>query len=90
MRYICFVVFCGFVGGMLGAAFRSSYDARADNISTQIVVDQQAGIIRFVIDDVEQARLDAGGLHVNGDINYTGTITDTGQHTATAEKREAR
>lgn len=43
-----------------------------------IVSDHEAGAVRFMIDGKEQARLDATGLHVRGDISYDGTLTDYG------------
>lgn len=94
MRFIykvCICIFgCGFLIGMASASFLADCDARAADMPAQIVVDQQAGAIRFILDGREQARLDAAGLHVNGDINYTGALTDNDHYAATAEKREAR
>lgn len=55
-----------------------------------IEADQDSGVVRFVIDGREVARLDAAGLHVRGDINFGGALTDYGEagfvrHTATQE-----
>lgn len=47
--------------------------------NTRIEIDQQADVIRIVIDGAEVARFDAGGLHVRGDVNYGGSIADYGQ-----------
>jgi hypothetical protein len=43
----------------------------------ELIVDEQAGVIKFVIDGVEKARIDEIGLHVAGDVAYTGTLADT-------------
>ncbi len=44
--------------------------------ATRIETDQKAGIIRFIVNGKEVARLDANGLTVRGNIAYTGTLTD--------------
>jgi hypothetical protein len=41
-----------------------------------VILDQESGVIRFIIDGREQAVLDADGLHVRGGIDYTGALTD--------------
>lgn len=40
--------------------------------------DQNAEAFVFIIDDKPVAMLDKEGLHVVGQINYGGTLTDTG------------
>ncbi len=45
---------------------------------TQLVVDKENNIIRIMIEGKEVGRFDKNGLHVVGDVNYTGTITDIG------------
>jgi hypothetical protein len=49
------------------------------------VADQKAGVLRVVIDGKSVAWLDASGLHVIQDIEYGGSISDTGS--ADLEKR---
>jgi hypothetical protein len=44
----------------------------------EILTDQDAGAVRIVIDGRDVATIDADGLHVAGNIAYTGIITDTG------------
>lgn len=56
---------------------------------TAVIVDQERGVIRFLIEGQEKAFLDASGLHVNGDITYTGTIKDSGAGKATGEGQNA-
>lgn len=41
-------------------------------------VETAHGVIRFVIDGREIARIDADGLHVDGDIRYAGVAVDNG------------
>lgn len=43
-----------------------------------VVEDQQAGAFLFMIDGQEAARIDKDGLTVAGDVEYSGTLTDTG------------
>ena len=45
---------------------------------TAVLADQDAGVIRFIIEGREAARLDAAGLHVRGNIDYGGTLKDSG------------
>lgn len=39
---------------------------------TAIVPDEENGVILFFIDGTEMMRLDTQGLHVNGDVDFTG------------------
>ena len=43
----------------------------------EIVVDQQANVVRILIDGKEIVVIDAKGLHVKGDVDYTGMLVDT-------------
>jgi hypothetical protein len=51
----------------------------------RLVADQKTGVLRVVIDGKPVAWLDASGFHVVQDIEYGGSITDTGS--ADLEKR---
>ncbi len=44
----------------------------------QIIEDEKSGVVRIVIDKKEVVLIDAKGIHVNGDIDFTGSITDIG------------
>lgn len=44
-----------------------------------MVTDESAGVLRFLIDGKEVARIDAQGLSIREDISYGGSITDYGQ-----------
>jgi hypothetical protein len=44
----------------------------------QLVEDDENGRLRIVIDGKVVGWFDAGGLNVNGDINYTGFTADVG------------
>lgn len=46
---------------------------------TRIETDQKAGIVRIFVAGKEAVTIDAAGLHVVGDIDYTGIVTDTGR-----------
>ncbi len=48
----------------------------AEALATRVEANDQTGTIRIIIDGDERAVFDANGLHVNGDITYTGTLTD--------------
>ena len=43
-----------------------------------IVTDQKTGTVSILIDGKRIMVIDASGAHVDGDIRYSGTITDTG------------
>lgn len=45
---------------------------------TALVVDPKDGTVRVLIDGQEKLRIDAAGLHVRGDIVYSGALEDTG------------
>jgi len=59
--------------------FLHSNAAAESVMATRIEVDDQAGVIRFYVKGQEQALLDTAGLHVHGDINFTGVMTDYGE-----------
>jgi hypothetical protein len=58
---------------------------------TRIEVDEGAGIIRFVVKGVEQARLTEGGFEVRNHLNFGGVLTDQGVENfgRTSSDREA-
>jgi hypothetical protein len=58
-------------------AFATVKATRAADPKAAVVVDEETGVIRFMVAGVEAVRIDAAGLHVNGDITYAGTMTDT-------------
>lgn len=43
-----------------------------------MVADERAGIVRIIIEGREAAHFDAVGLHVRGNIDYGGMLTDYG------------
>lgn len=49
------------------------------NKRVEIVEDQEAGVIRFMIEGREKAILDAAGLHVREDIYFGRQIIDIGE-----------
>ena len=46
-------------------------------LRTRIEIDQDAGVIRFITGGQERAILNADGLRVRGDIQFTGQVIDT-------------
>lgn len=65
--------------GLSTAAFAQDHQAKAtpsEPAATRIEVDEQAGAVHIVIDGAERAVFDEDGLRINGDITYTGTVTD--------------
>jgi hypothetical protein len=47
--------------------------------ATEVVVDKEAGVIRFVVDGKTIATIDKDGLAVEGDVRYTGAMHDIGK-----------
>jgi hypothetical protein len=45
----------------------------------QIITDEKTNTVRVLIGGKEVLTIDAKGLHVHGDIDYSGIITDTGE-----------
>jgi hypothetical protein len=61
------------------AAILTAVTARAAKpAATQVIADDEAGIVLVMVQGTEVARFDARGLHVAGDLSYSGQITDTG------------
>ena len=74
MKYaVLLTILVGVMGLGVGAAFA----VRDDNATTTIAVDEKSETIRILIGGEEIARIDKAGLHVNGNIDHSGTITDT-------------
>lgn len=53
--------------------------AMADNTKPQISTDEKTNTVRILIGGKEVLTIDTKGLHVHGDIDYSGIITDTGE-----------
>jgi phage baseplate assembly protein gpV len=60
------------------AALAQDQSAAEPAKKVEIITDQEAGAVRIVIDGRGVATIDADGLHVAGNLSYTGTLTDTG------------
>ncbi|MBL27256.1 MAG: hypothetical protein CMM50_06880 [Rhodospirillaceae bacterium] len=63
---------------LFNAPFAGAQDSSAAtaDAATRIEVDEEADVIRFIVGGEERAVLDADGLHVNGSVEFTGTMTD--------------
>lgn len=68
--------FIGVAAGFTGAACITPGQAAPPDKAA--LISTEGGIIRFLIGGEEKARIDGAGLHVRGDLNYTGVTTDTG------------
>lgn len=69
---------------------RTAEGAAASTSATRIEVDEQAHVIRFFIEGEERGVLHADGLHINGDIDYSGTLQDGNRYSRPpADKRGA-
>lgn len=82
---LCTIFILGVLSGTifgLGINHRSDSTAlikkayAASETDTVILADH--GVIRFLIEGKEVGRFDKDGLHVVGNVDYTGTLTDTG------------
>lgn len=51
--------------------------AQIGDADTHLAVDTEHNIIRIMIEGKEVGRFDKDGLHVVGNVEYTGTLTDT-------------
>lgn len=51
----------------------------------ETTINTEGGVIVFVVEGQKKAWIDASGLHVNGDISYAGTLTDTGTVSRSSE-----
>ncbi|SFU39268.1 hypothetical protein [Nitrosospira multiformis] len=51
--------------------------AQIGDADTHLAVDTEKNIIRIMIEGKEVGRFDKNGLHVVGDIDYTGSLSDT-------------
>lgn len=74
--WVVFAFFIGVAAGFTGAASITPGQAAPQN--KVALISTEGGIIRFLIGGEEKARIDGAGLHVRGDLNYAGVITDTG------------
>jgi hypothetical protein len=53
--------------------------ARAERAApTHVIADEAGGTVRIVVNGKDVVVIDAAGLHVNGALTYTDTLTDSG------------
>ena len=76
MRVLGITVLLALVAIALSATSYALAQKPAPAERVAMTLDQEAGAVRFVIDGHEVARLDASGLTVEGDLTYSGMITD--------------
>lgn len=65
--------------GPAHAESRRSASAEPQRAGTEVVVDQEQHVIRFLLDGAEVMRLDSGGLKLLGDISYSGALSNEGE-----------
>ena len=73
------LIFSAIIGGLLAFAPVAGFAEDAKETGpdrVQIIEDDQSGIVRIVIDGKDVVLIDADGFHVNGNIDYSGTVTD--------------
>ena len=64
----------------------ASQPAPSDNSKPEIIADAKTNTVRILIDGKEIVHIDAKGLHVTGDLTYTGAEIDEGTSTAESPK----
>ena len=57
---------------------KKSSASPANSSDPQIVVDKKNHAVRILIDGKEIAIIDASGMHVNGGLDFSGVLKDTG------------
>lgn len=76
------------LAGMMGFG-AAQFFAAAQAQAPQTLIKTEGGLMLFMVDGQERARLDAAGLHINGDVNYSGAITDTVTYQPSAAAQQA-
>jgi hypothetical protein len=84
--YVALLTFCLITGPAL--AQKISDHAQSAEPRTRIETDDKVGIIRFIVDGKEIARVTAAGLQVREDIAYGGSLMDYGQQGYDAQSRQ--
>jgi hypothetical protein len=76
---LCLFPYCpGVAGNARPPAQNAVAKPPAPAETPQIVTDEKAGIVRVLIAGREILRIDDSGLHVKGNIEYTGQLKDAG------------
>lgn len=79
-RFLTGLFFCAFFSvalGMMSASLHAE-EPPPPASTTQIVTDQERGTVTIVIDGKPVVQIDKDGLRVVGNVEYGGTLTDTG------------
>ena len=59
-----------------------------DENKTKIIVDEEAGVIRFIINGEEAAQINSNGLSIRDNFEYGGTLLDIGDEYSSRKKQE--
>lgn len=81
---LCFVILL-----LIGHFTRPSAAAQDQQQTVDLVLDHGSGSFRFFIDGSEVARLDRDGLRVRKDIEYGGSLTNSGSATIFSGERDS-
>ncbi len=73
------IVFCIFALSIILTSLLSTALARANaHDRVEIRSDQAAGTAQILIDGKSIMTVDSKGVHIQGDLEYTGVVADTG------------
>ena len=75
MRQIFLAYILLLISGTANAAGPAPAATQPQPQATRIETDQKTGAVKIIVNGKEVARFDAEGLHVQGPIDYQGTIT---------------
>jgi len=79
--------FCLFCLAAAASPVRAEEPVAPPAAPTEVQVDEEAGVIRFVVDGETVATIDRNGLTVEGDVRFTGTLVDIGAGSAPTFER---
>lgn len=73
---------------LFGSFTSSPSAAETDGARTRLAVDEEKNIVHVIVEGREVGRFDKDGLHVEGDITYSGSISDIGPGPDSAGKKQ--
>jgi hypothetical protein len=75
-----------FTAFLVSLSLTSAIASPPEHAKPEIIADPKTNTVRILIDGKEIVHIDAAGLHVTGNVTYTGTVADVG--TSEAEPRK--
>ena len=79
--------FCTTTALITNSSFAQELLAKDEN-KTKVIVDEDAGVIRFIINGKEAAQINANGLSIRDNFEYGGTLLDMGDEYPSRKKQE--